>query len=268
MPGRGALVGREVGEELVGFRGAERERAQAVPAVESQQQRRASSCKSRNRSRRSRSTACRYSRCRRAIYSLGSRADADRDHHRVGDLRAARVRGRRSGAGRRRRSAASPCRPRQVRRRGDPPRLAPRPGHVRLSNHVTHRANVWALHELGATAVIGCTACGAVDPTLELGIAGRVRRPALPLQPAAGRLACARSSSSPAIRPAGTGSCTAARSRRGSGRRWWTAPRESGHAGPRRRHLRPRRRSALQHADRDRPAGALRRDRGQPDRRA
>ena len=43
------------------------------------------------------------------------------------------------------------------------------PGHVRLSNHVTHRANVWALKELGATAVVGCTACGAVDPTLELG---------------------------------------------------------------------------------------------------
>ena len=42
-------------------------------------------------------------------------------------------------------------------------------GHVRLSNHVTHRANIWALHELGATAVIGCTACGAVDPSLELG---------------------------------------------------------------------------------------------------
>lgn len=43
------------------------------------------------------------------------------------------------------------------------------PGHTRLSNHVTHRANIWALKELGATAVIGCTACGAVDPTLELG---------------------------------------------------------------------------------------------------
>jgi purine nucleoside phosphorylase len=42
-------------------------------------------------------------------------------------------------------------------------------GHVRLSNHVTHRANIWALKELGASAVIGCTACGAVDPTLELG---------------------------------------------------------------------------------------------------
>lgn len=42
-------------------------------------------------------------------------------------------------------------------------------GHVRLSNQVTHRANIWALKELGATTVLGCTACGAVDPTLELG---------------------------------------------------------------------------------------------------
>jgi purine nucleoside phosphorylase len=43
------------------------------------------------------------------------------------------------------------------------------PGHARLSNQVTHRANIWALKELGATAVVGCTACGAVDPTVELG---------------------------------------------------------------------------------------------------
>jgi purine nucleoside phosphorylase len=42
-------------------------------------------------------------------------------------------------------------------------------GHVRLSNHVSHRADIWALRELGATAVIGCTACGAVDPSLALG---------------------------------------------------------------------------------------------------
>ena len=42
-------------------------------------------------------------------------------------------------------------------------------GQVRLSNHVTHRANIWALNELGATAVVSCTVCGAVDPTLELG---------------------------------------------------------------------------------------------------
>jgi purine nucleoside phosphorylase len=42
-------------------------------------------------------------------------------------------------------------------------------GHARLSNHVTHRANIWALAELGAQAVIACTACGAVDPSLPLG---------------------------------------------------------------------------------------------------
>src|SRR5579864_1516797 len=42
-------------------------------------------------------------------------------------------------------------------------------GHVRLSNQVTHRANIWTLKQMGATSVVGCTACGAVDPTLELG---------------------------------------------------------------------------------------------------
>jgi 5'-methylthioadenosine phosphorylase len=42
-------------------------------------------------------------------------------------------------------------------------------GHPRLSSHVTHRANIWALNVLGATAVIGCSVCGALDPELELG---------------------------------------------------------------------------------------------------
>jgi purine nucleoside phosphorylase len=42
-------------------------------------------------------------------------------------------------------------------------------GHVALSHQVPHRANISALQQLGATAVIGCTACGAVDPSLELG---------------------------------------------------------------------------------------------------
>jgi purine nucleoside phosphorylase len=41
--------------------------------------------------------------------------------------------------------------------------------HVRLSNHVEHRANVDALRQLGALAVVGCTACGIVDPTLSPG---------------------------------------------------------------------------------------------------
>jgi len=43
------------------------------------------------------------------------------------------------------------------------------PGHPRLSNHVTHRANIAALKELGATAVLAVTVCGAVDPSAELG---------------------------------------------------------------------------------------------------
>lgn len=42
-------------------------------------------------------------------------------------------------------------------------------GHRRLSNHVAHQANITALKELGADAVIGVTVCGAVDPTLPLG---------------------------------------------------------------------------------------------------
>jgi purine nucleoside phosphorylase len=42
-------------------------------------------------------------------------------------------------------------------------------GHPRLSNHVTHRANIAALAELGATAVLAVTVCGAVDPSAELG---------------------------------------------------------------------------------------------------
>ena len=42
-------------------------------------------------------------------------------------------------------------------------------GHPRLSNHVTHRANIAALAESGAAGVIAVTVCGAVDPSLELG---------------------------------------------------------------------------------------------------
>ena len=42
-------------------------------------------------------------------------------------------------------------------------------GHVRLSNHVPHRANIAALAQLGATGVVAVTVCGAVDPALELG---------------------------------------------------------------------------------------------------
>ena len=42
-------------------------------------------------------------------------------------------------------------------------------GHPRLSNHVTHRANIAALQALGATGVLAVTVCGAVDPSTELG---------------------------------------------------------------------------------------------------
>jgi 5'-methylthioadenosine phosphorylase len=42
-------------------------------------------------------------------------------------------------------------------------------GHERLSNHVAFQANVWAMRELGADAVLGLTACGAVDASVELG---------------------------------------------------------------------------------------------------
>jgi purine nucleoside phosphorylase len=42
-------------------------------------------------------------------------------------------------------------------------------GHRRLSNQVTHRANIAALAALGADGVIGVTVCGAVDPSVELG---------------------------------------------------------------------------------------------------
>jgi purine nucleoside phosphorylase len=42
-------------------------------------------------------------------------------------------------------------------------------GHVRLSNHVTHKANIAALAELGVDAALAVTVCGAVDPGIELG---------------------------------------------------------------------------------------------------
>jgi len=42
-------------------------------------------------------------------------------------------------------------------------------GHPRLSNHVTHRANISALRQLGASGVLAVTVCGAVDPSVELG---------------------------------------------------------------------------------------------------
>jgi 5'-methylthioadenosine phosphorylase len=42
-------------------------------------------------------------------------------------------------------------------------------GHKRLSNQVRHRANIAALKELGADAVLAVTVCGAVDLSVPLG---------------------------------------------------------------------------------------------------
>src|SRR3954454_4198898 len=42
-------------------------------------------------------------------------------------------------------------------------------GHRRLSNQVTHRANIAALKALGASGVLAVTVCGAVDPETTLG---------------------------------------------------------------------------------------------------
>jgi len=44
-----------------------------------------------------------------------------------------------------------------------------REGHALLSSAVTHQANITALAEAGADAVIAATVCGACDPGLELG---------------------------------------------------------------------------------------------------
>ncbi len=43
------------------------------------------------------------------------------------------------------------------------------PGHARMSNLVTHRANIAALAREGADGAIAVTVCGAVDPGVELG---------------------------------------------------------------------------------------------------
>jgi purine nucleoside phosphorylase len=42
-------------------------------------------------------------------------------------------------------------------------------GHPRLSNQVTHRANIAALRDLRADCVLAVTVCGAVDPSVPLG---------------------------------------------------------------------------------------------------
>src|SRR4051794_21229100 len=43
------------------------------------------------------------------------------------------------------------------------------PGHARLSSQVDHRANIAALRELGASAVVACVACGILEPAIAPG---------------------------------------------------------------------------------------------------
>lgn len=43
------------------------------------------------------------------------------------------------------------------------------PGHPRLSNHVTHQANIAALRDAGVDAILAVTVCGAVDASVQLG---------------------------------------------------------------------------------------------------
>ena len=42
-------------------------------------------------------------------------------------------------------------------------------GHRRLSNHVNHRANIWAVREAAPSAVVGFTACGSLDASVPRG---------------------------------------------------------------------------------------------------
>ncbi len=42
-------------------------------------------------------------------------------------------------------------------------------GHAVLSSGVAHQANIWALRDLGADAIVGVTVCGAVDRDVALG---------------------------------------------------------------------------------------------------
>jgi 5'-methylthioadenosine phosphorylase len=42
-------------------------------------------------------------------------------------------------------------------------------GHRLLSSAVTHQANIWALRERGAQAILAVTVCGALEPDLPLG---------------------------------------------------------------------------------------------------
>ena len=121
--------------------------------------------------------------------------------------------------------------------------------------------------QLGVDGVLAVTVCGAVDPARRARLADLLRRPALPVQPAARRLALhvLRRGRRPAARALDLRGPVLARAARGAARRGRRAP---GLADARRRLLRPRRRAALQHEGGDPRARRGRRHRGLADRRA
>ena len=189
------------------------------------------------------------------------------DHHRLGHLRAARASRRRAAGGRdalrpgARDAAASSRAPRCCTSRATARAIA------RLSSAVTHQANIARAARARRAGVLAVTVCGAARPDARARLAGRLRRPALPRQPAAGRLAV--HAAHRARRCAGRGhwifdgpfSAAAARGAARGGARGRPS-------GARRRLLRPRRRAALQHARGDPHADGGRRDRRLADGRA
>ena len=136
-------------------------------------------------------------------------------------------------------------------------------GHPRLSNHVTHRANIAALKALGADGVLAVTVCGAVDPDAELG-----------------SLVCFDDLHFLANRLANGEICTFFTEPGAPERGHWiyegpfsaslrsallAGARGRGSDGARRWLLRPRRRAAVQHPGGDPRAGDVRRHRGVTD---
>lgn len=43
------------------------------------------------------------------------------------------------------------------------------PDHTLLANQVNYRANIWALHQLGVTRILGTSAVGSINPAMQVG---------------------------------------------------------------------------------------------------